>query len=253
MKLSWRWPLLRRSPFVENARATVPSSATASSPATSRGEIAFQNATSTERDSVVSSAQNGQPQNGQPPDVARPSSTRFVNNGVTTRPFPHSLPKPALRWIGDGGRVALREFDFARDADEVCSWQQETYSLNFPDFRYTDSFSGAFRHDLRRGALDPHHAIFVLDDGQLLGFLWLVICENTWTGDRYGYVNNVYLLPSQRGHGLAREMMAHAERWFRSRGIKRARLTVTSSNAVACKLYESCGYETTRWEMEKEL
>lgn len=253
MKLSWRWPLLRRSHLLENTRAVVSSLVTTRLVTTRdtpvRDETSFQNVSS-ERDSAVSSLSA---QNGQPPDVARPSSTRFVNNGVTTRPFPHSLPKPALRWIGDGGRVALREFDFARDADAVCSWQQETYSLNFPDFRYTDSFSSAFRHDLRRGALDPHHAIFVLDDGQPLGFLWLVICENTWTGDRYGYVNNVYLTPSQRGHGLAREMMAHAERWFRSRGIKRARLTVTSSNGVACKLYESCGYETTRWEMEKEL
>lgn len=246
MKLSWRWPLERLSQIIENSRAAVSSPSATSS--ITRSEASPQSATKPQDSSTISSAQNGQR-----PDAARPSSSRFVNNGISTRAFPHSLPKPALRWVGDGGRVALREFDFARDADAVCSWQQETYSLNFPDFRYTDSFSSAFRHDLRRGALDPHHGIFVLDDGQLLGFLWLVICENTWTGDRYGYVNNVYLTPAQRGHGLAREMMSHAERWFRSRGIKRARLTVTSSNTVACKLYESCGYETTRWEMEKEL
>jgi hypothetical protein len=66
---------------------------------------------------------------------------------------------------GSGGRIALRPFDFGADADAVCSWQKETYSLNFPDFRFTDSFAAAFRHDLRRGALDPHHGIFVLDEG----------------------------------------------------------------------------------------
>jgi GNAT superfamily N-acetyltransferase len=176
-----------------------------------------------------------------------------TSSSGTKKRLPHSLPKPALRWVGEGSYIALREFDFARDADAVCSWQQETYSVNFPDFRYTDGFASAFRHDLRRGALDPNHAIFVLDEGYVIGFLWLVICENTWTGERYGYVNNVYLIQARRGQGLAREMMAHAERWFRSRGIKRARLTVTSSNSVACKLYEQCGYETTRWEMEKEL
>ncbi len=163
------------------------------------------------------------------------------------------LPRPALRWVGSGGRTALREFDFAADADEVCAWQKETYTLNFPDFRYTDSFASAFRHDLRRAALDPHHGIFVLDEGELVGFLWLVICENTWTGERYGYVNNLYLAPQRRGHGLSRELMLHAEKWFREGRIKRARLTVTTSNAAACKLYENCGYETTRWEMEKEL
>lgn len=163
------------------------------------------------------------------------------------------LPCPALRWVGDGGRTALRVFHFAADADAVCAWQKETYTLNFPDFRYTDSFASAFRHDLRRAALDPHHGIFVLDEGELVGFLWLVICENSWTGERYGYVNNLYIAPLRRGFGLSREMMTHAEKWFRDQKIKRARLTVTTSNQSACALYEKCGYNTTRWEMEKEL
>jgi ribosomal protein S18 acetylase RimI-like enzyme len=163
------------------------------------------------------------------------------------------LPRPALRWVGPAGRIAVREFDFASDADIVCSFQQETYVLNFPDFHYTDSFAAAFRHDLRRAALDPHHGLFVLDSAQVVGFLWLVICENTWTGERYGYINNVYVAPTQRGGGLGRELMRQADAFFRSRGIKRARLTVTSSNDVAAELYRNCGYEVARWEMEKEL
>ena len=114
-------------------------------------------------------------------------------------------------------------------------------------------FRSRVRHDLRRAALDPHHGIFVLDEGELVGFLWLVICENTWTGERYGYVNNLYVALQRRGAGLSREMMTQAEKWFRENRIKRARLTVTTSNAAACKLYEKCGYQTARWEMEKEL
>jgi ribosomal protein S18 acetylase RimI-like enzyme len=163
------------------------------------------------------------------------------------------LPRPALRWVGAAGRIALREFDFVADGDAVCSFQKETYSINFPDFRYTDSFANAFRHDLRRAALDPHHGLFVLDDGQIVGFLWLVICENTWTGERYGYVNNLYIAPSSRAGGLAGELMKQADTWFKSRRINRVRLTVTVSNIAACKLYERCGYGITRWEMEKTL
>ena len=180
------------------------------------------------------------------------SSTRF---GAVLEPIGgvRKLPRPALRWVGNGGRIALREFDFVSDADAVCAWQKETYTLNFPDFRYTDGFASAFRHDLRRAALDPHHALYVLDEGELIGFLWLVICENTWTGERYGYVNNLYLTAARRGLGLSRELMSQAEKWFREQRVGRARLTVTTSNAAACKLYESCGYSTTRWEMEKEL
>lgn len=164
-----------------------------------------------------------------------------------------SLPRPALRWVGPAGRIALRPFDFAADADAVCAFQEETYSINFPDFRYTDSFAQAFRHDLRRAALDSNHAVFVLDDGAVCGFLWLVICENNWTRERYGYVNNLYLSPSRRGQGLARELMTQSDTWFRSRRIRHVRLTVTTSNDEAVQLYENCGYRVTRWEMEKEL
>lgn len=164
-----------------------------------------------------------------------------------------NLPRPALRWVGQAGRIALREFDFTADADIVCSFQQETYVLNFPDFRYTESFAAAFRHDLRRAALDPHHGMFVLDSGQVVGFLWLVVCENTWTGERYGYINNIYVAPTQWGNGLGRELMRQADSFFRSRGIKRLRLTVTTSNQIAAELYRRCGYEVARWEMEKEL
>ena len=164
-----------------------------------------------------------------------------------------TLPRPALRWVGQAGRIALRPFDFAADADAVCAFQEETYSINFPDFRYTDSFAQAFRHDLRRAALDANHAVFVLDDGVVCGFLWLVICENNWTRERYGYVNNLYIAPTRRGQGLARELMTQSDSWFRSRRIRRVRLTVTTSNEEAVHLYENCGYSVTRWEMEKEL
>ena len=181
------------------------------------------------------------------PDVAARAATPNVMTGG------RRLPTAALRWVGTGGRIALRPFDFVADADAVCAFQEETYSINFPDFRYTDSFAQAFRHDLRRAALDPNHAVFVLDDGAVCGFLWLVICENNWTRERYGYVNNLYLAPSRRGQGLARELMTQSDTWFRSRRIRRVRLTVTTSNDEAVHLYENCGYRVTRWEMEKEM
>ncbi|MBV9468065.1 MAG: GNAT family N-acetyltransferase [Abitibacteriaceae bacterium] len=193
-------------------------------------------------------AANGSPVNGSAATSAYAASGTLSSvSGV------RNLPRPALRWLGAAGRIALREFDFEADSAAVCSFQEETYSLNFPDFRYNHSFAAAFRHDLRRAALDPQHALFVLDEGEVVGFLWLVICQNTWTGERYGYVNNLFIKDARRGQGLAREMMQQADVFFRSRRIKRVRLTVTASNAPAAHLYAQSGYTTTRWEMEKEL
>jgi ribosomal protein S18 acetylase RimI-like enzyme len=163
------------------------------------------------------------------------------------------LPRPAMRWVGPAGRAALRPFDFDADANAVCAFQEETYSLNFPVFRYDPAFAAAFRQDLRRASLDGQHGLFVLDESRLIGFLWIVICHNSWTNERFGYVNNLYIVPERRGLGLGRELMKHSDDFFRSRGVKIARLTVTATNEAACALYSAAGYTTERFEMEKEL
>ena len=192
--------------------------------------------------------------------AAAMSARTFSTEAATRSPEPSQrgvgaagLPRPALHWVGPMGRIALRELDFEADVDAVCSFQEETYVSNFSDFRYTDSFAAAFRHDLRRASLDPQHGLYVLDDGNVQGFLWLVVCQNTWTGERYGYVNNLYVSPARRGCGLAADLMRQADSFFRSRHIKRIRLTVTAENETACRLYARGGYEVTRWEMEKEI
>jgi len=173
------------------------------------------------------------------------------------------LPSPALKWVGGAGRIALRAFEFGADADAVCAFQRETYGLNFPDFKWSDGFASTFRHDLRRASLDGHHGLFVLDagtqpgespaPGRVAGFLWVVICQNSWTRDRYGYVNNIYVGPWHRNQGLGRALLTQSDVWFRTKGIKRVRLTVTVSNDAARHLYEQSGFKLTRYEMDKEL
>lgn len=168
------------------------------------------------------------------------------------------LPSPALRWVGAAGRIALRAFDFAADADAIGAFQRETYGLNFPDFKWSESFASAFRHDLRRASLDGHHGLFVLDSGtganeRITGFLWVVICQNSWTRDRYGYVNNIYISPSCRNQGLGKALLSQGDNWFRAKGVHRIRLTVTATNEAARHLYEESGFKLTRYEMDKEL
>lgn len=163
------------------------------------------------------------------------------------------LPKPALRWVGSAGRIALRPFDWETDADSVCAWQQETYGLNFPVFDFNEAFCAAFRHDLRRAMLDGNHGLLMLDDGAPCGFVWLVVCQNNWTSERFGYVNNIYIAPHRRGQKLGEELLQYSNLWFKNRRVKRVRLTVTATNAAACALYENQGFSITRWEMEKEI
>lgn len=166
--------------------------------------------------------------------------------------------RDAWRWIDENTQIALRTFDFNRDADAVCAFQHETYALNFSDFHYTDHFARAFRHDLRRAALQENNGLFVLEDRstaphRVVGFLWMIVYRNQWTGDEYGYVNNVSVDSAFRGRGLGRKLMREVDHFFRNRGVDTVRLSVTATNQAATHLYLSSGYQTKRWEMEKNL
>lgn len=202
-----------------------------------------------------------------PAELAGPTGSAFVGAvagappGVSpSAPAREKMPRAAIRWLGPRASIALRSFDYGHDIEAVAAFQRDNYELNFPEFTYSPDFESAFRMDVRRASLDPNHAIYVLDElgsgesaGGVLGFVWLVVCENGWTNERYGYVNNLYLMPERRGLGLASDLMAQSDAFFRSRRIRRVRLTVTASNARALALYERSGFSTTRWEMEKDI
>ncbi len=173
----------------------------------------------------------------------------------------YNLPSTPIRWV-ENTDIALRPFVFESDANTICGFQEETYLLNFPDFRYTPAFANAFRYDLRRASFSPDHGIFVLENAaesqtrklpSIAGFLWLMISQNSWSGERSGYVNNLYVSPSYRNQGMGRELLRQSDDFFRSREIVNIRLTVTQSNADAIALYRRNGFAVTRWEMEKKL
>ena len=183
----------------------------------------------------------------------------FARGQSDCAPAKSASARPLLRRVEAQPRIGLREFDWNADAETIAQWQRETYALNFPDFAYTPDFAAAFRHDLRRAALDENNGLFILSEldsrnGELLlGFVWVVLCHNNWTGERYGYINNIYVEPQRRRQGLSDELLLYAESWFRERNVTKLRLTVTSTNRAACRLYERMGYATQRFEMEKEI
>ncbi|NCO93168.1 MAG: GNAT family N-acetyltransferase [Armatimonadetes bacterium] len=175
-----------------------------------------------------------------------------------------------LRWLlgADGGErqvvedadpilqteegITLRRMRWESDAEAVCSFQDDVYSSNFPDFRMTAHFMNGFRFDLRKAVASPDHGVFVLEDaGRVVGFLWIVLYVSHWTRERYGYVNNVYVLADYRRRGLGRVLMEQTDRFLQERGVREARLTVTASNSAAVILYEQAGYEVARYEMIK--
>lgn len=157
-------------------------------------------------------------------------------------------------FVAHAEEYIVRPFEFRRDADAVCGFQNDTYTLNFDDFEYTDAFARAFRHHLRRASLSDTNGVFVLQhySDEIVGFLWLVIYRNEWTGNPYGYVNNLYVAPQHRGRGLGHRLMQQTDAFFSVHDVHDIRLSVTITNEAAMHLYKAHGFEVTRWEMEKK-
>lgn len=61
-----------------------------------------------------------------------------------------------------------------------------------------------------------------------------------------GAIQNLGVVPGHRGLGLGRALMIEALRGFRSAGLHRAFLEVTSQNEGAVQLYEDIGFRRVR-------
>jgi ribosomal protein S18 acetylase RimI-like enzyme len=65
----------------------------------------------------------------------------------------------------------------------------------------------------------------------------------TWDG-RWGWVSAVAVSPAHQRRGIARRLMAEAERALAELGAYQASLLVNRNDAAAMALYESLGYES---------
>ncbi|MCX7701366.1 MAG: GNAT family N-acetyltransferase [Gemmataceae bacterium] len=61
-----------------------------------------------------------------------------------------------------------------------------------------------------------------------------------------GSIQNVGVVPEQRGKGLGAALVLKALHGFQRRGFERASLEVTSQNGLAVRLYQRLGFRATR-------
>ncbi|WP_327120501.1 GNAT family N-acetyltransferase [Streptomyces sp. NBC_01341] len=106
---------------------------------------------------------------------------------------------------------------------------------------------------LPAGLATPDMYIHVLvRDRETLGHVW-VSRHRQPEGDDIGYVFDVEVREAHRGSGYGRALMHLAEGITLDAGLGSLGLHVFTSNTPALRLYESLGYETTRYNLAKAL
>ncbi|MCZ7572391.1 MAG: GNAT family N-acetyltransferase [Ardenticatenaceae bacterium] len=90
-------------------------------------------------------------------------------------------------------------------------------------------------------------------DGRNVGHVWLGETTEAFSGERRGYIYDLYVVPEARRRGVARALMAAAEDLARRRGYREIGLTVATHNDAARHLYESLGYLPERLLLTRPL
>ena len=90
----------------------------------------------------------------------------------------------------------------------------------------------------------------LLDGDEAVGMIWMKIKRHPSIS---GFIYDVFVDEKFRGKGYGRNLMLLLEEKARGMELKSLELHVFGSNAVARKLYEAIGYETTNVLMRKTL
>ena len=99
----------------------------------------------------------------------------------------------------------------------------------------------------------PQEVFFVAeaDDGERLGFAYVVTERDFFTDEEYAHVSEIATTRSGEGAGGA--LMDAADRWSRSRGHRIMTLNVVDTNVDAQRFYERRGFSIAHRHYAKRL
>ena len=99
--------------------------------------------------------------------------------------------------------------------------------------------------------------LLVEEEGQIAGFAVVQDRDtpplNCVIPNRFCFLLDIVVQPSQRGRGLGRMLLDAAEKWAAERGLHWIELNVLAENQGAIKLYEQMGMHPAQHTMRKML
>jgi ribosomal protein S18 acetylase RimI-like enzyme len=135
------------------------------------------------------------------------------------------------------------------DADMICGYKMESVRQNFPDCEFLEKMFRA--HLIRQLRMKPETVKVIESGGKVAGYIWIKVVDSSV--GIFGRIEHIFVEKGFRMKGIGKHLMKAAEDYFRSKGVKKVKLTVTTGNKAAISLYERIGYETRRYVMEKDL
>lgn len=101
-----------------------------------------------------------------------------------------------------------------------------------------------------KSLMDPRKLVLIAEDrgtGKPIGYL-IISSENKWRWRRVktGELENMYVIPLARRHGVGKALVDRAKEWLKTIGVNRLYVSAYAKNARARAFYESAGFSL--WE-----
>jgi GNAT superfamily N-acetyltransferase len=133
----------------------------------------------------------------------------------------------------------------AGDLETICGHRRRMFAENDVSSAALDAMAEPFASWLGPRLADGRYfGLMAEDSGAVVGGIGLILLDfpphflHPGSGMR-GYILNVYVEPSHRGRGLAKELVLRGEEEFRRRGVV---FEVLHASAMGRPVYESLGW-----------
>jgi ribosomal protein S18 acetylase RimI-like enzyme len=92
-------------------------------------------------------------------------------------------------------------------------------------------------------------------NGQIAGYIYAAVEPLSWQDlrDEAGFIHDVLVDESARGHGIAGRLVEAVVEWMRARGMPRVLLHTADQNDAAQRLFTKLGFRRTMVEMTREI
>ena len=126
----------------------------------------------------------------------------------------------------------------AARADEFATWMP--LWRGYQAFYKVDLAEDVSRTTWQRFFVDaePMHCDFAEVDGVVRGLVHSIDHRSCWTKEPSCYLQDLFVEPSHRGHGLGRRLIEHVYAQAKARGCARVHWLTHETNTDAMKLYD---------------
>ena len=129
------------------------------------------------------------------------------------------------------------------------------HALNPGRYLLVDGVEAGYARWFRRELDNPDAVLLTAsEDERTLGYAYGRVEERDWNAllDRHGALHDIFVDPSARRRGIARQLLGSMVRALENKGAPRVLLHTAVENEQAQALFAAFGFRTTMLEMTRE-